>query len=310
MKIGVSVGLLAVLFSRVDAGRLWTYARGASPAWIGTALALFALTILVSAWRWALLLRAQDVSVPGTRLVASYLVAGFFNNFLPSNIGGDVIRIKDTSIQAGSKTLATTIVLVDRGVGLIGLVFVAALGATVGSVFQDPTQQVTVPVVPWLLWLGFAVSAGLSMPALLAPTAVGRLLRSLGVFHRDWVEERALRVTRALARFAQTPRALAGCFVGALLVQTLLVLFYAAIARSMQIPVSPWSLAVIVPLTLLVQLLPVSVNGFGVREATFAFHFVRVGLPVESALAVSFVGAGLVILVSLAGIPVHVARRP
>ncbi len=63
-------------------------------------------------------------------LTGSFLVATFFNNFLPSNIGGDVIRIADTASAAGSKTLATTVVLIDRGIGLLGLVLLAALGAT------------------------------------------------------------------------------------------------------------------------------------------------------------------------------------
>ena len=50
-----------------------------------------------------------------------------------------------------------------------------------------------------------------------------------------------------------------------------------------------WDLAVIVPLSFIVQMLPVSVNGFGVREATFSFYFTRVGLSMESALLVSLV---------------------
>ena len=309
LKVAVSAGLLVLLLSRIDAGRLWAYARQASPAWLGVAVALFAVTVLVSAWRWALLLAAQRVAVPTKRLVASYLVAGFYNNFLPSNIGGDVIRIRDTAPHTGSKTLATTVVLVDRGFGLLGLVFVAAMGASLGAGATDTTRQAAVPVVPWLLWLGFAVSAGVSVPALLAPAAAGWLLKPLRVFHREWVDVRVARLTGALGRFRETPRSLALCFAGAIVVQTLLVFFYLAIAWSMQIAISPWNMAVIVPVTFLVQMLPVSINGFGVREAAFALYFGRVGLPVESALAVSFVGAGLVILFSLIGVPVHLARR-
>jgi len=309
VKIAVSAGLLVLLLSWVDMGRMWAYARRASLAWLGAALVLFAMNVLVSTWRWALLMRAQQVTVRTSTLVASYLVAGFYNNFLPSNIGGDVIRIRDTAPSAGSKTLATTIVLTDRGLGLLALVFVAALGASLSSAAVGPTHQATAPVVPWLLWLGFAVSAGVSVPALLAPSAVGRLLRPLRVFHPEWVEERVGRLTRALGRFGESPGALAACFGSAVLVQALLVLFYVAVAWSMQIPVSPWNLAVIVPVTFLVQMLPVSINGLGVREATFALYFGRIGLPVESALAVSFVGAGLVMLFSLIGVPVHLARR-
>ena len=59
-----------------------------------------------------------------------YLVALFFNNLLPSNIGGDVVRISDTAKLARSKTLATTVVLLDRVMGVMALVLVAACGAT------------------------------------------------------------------------------------------------------------------------------------------------------------------------------------
>ena len=110
IKAVVSIGLLAVLFSRVDFARLWSVARQASPAWLAAALALYFLMVLASVLRWGILLRAQHVRLPYSFLTQSFLVATFFNNFLPSNIGGDVIRIADTAPAARSKTLATTVV--------------------------------------------------------------------------------------------------------------------------------------------------------------------------------------------------------
>jgi len=73
--------------------------------------------------------------------------------------------------------------------------------------------------------------------------------------------------------------------------------------------VSMWDLAVIVPVSFVVQLLPVSVNGFGVREATFTFYFTRIGQPIESALLLSLVAQALVMIFSLAGAAVYIARR-
>src|SRR5690349_55473 len=104
IKLAVSVALLALLFSRVDGRQLWASARQASIAWLLAALALYFTTVLAATWRWQLLLNAQNVSVPARRLLGSYLVATFFGNFLPSNIGGDVIRIRDTAKPAASKT--------------------------------------------------------------------------------------------------------------------------------------------------------------------------------------------------------------
>src|SRR4051812_30955566 len=110
LKLSVSIALLAVLFSRIDTGQLWSKARTASVPWLLVAMLIFVGNMITATWRWHLLLSAQGVFIATRRLVGSYLVAIFFNNFLPSNIGGDVIRISDTARQAGSKTLATTVI--------------------------------------------------------------------------------------------------------------------------------------------------------------------------------------------------------
>ena len=295
IKVAVSVGLLVLLFSRVDVSRLWSVARQASPAWLAAALLMYFGMVLASALRWGVLLRAQHVRLPFSFLTQSFLVATFFNNFLPSNIGGDVVRITDTAPAAGSKTLATTVVLIDRGLGLLGLALMAATGASLMR------RMAVGPVGPGMLWAGFGLGAIVATPALLIPETAAKLLQPLRVFHQEWVDARIAKLTYALTRFKETPTALAGCFAGAVLVQAILVLFYVAIARSMNIPIGFAELAVIVPVSFIVQMIPLSVNGFGVREATFGFYFTRLGLPLESALLVSFVGAALIMLFSLSG---------
>ena len=304
LKAAVSIALLAVLLSRVDIPRLWGIARSASTVWLAAAIALYFVMILASAWRWGLLLRAQNVRLPFRRLTSSFLVATFFNNFLPSNIGGDVLRVADTAPAAGSKTLATTVVLIDRAIGLLSLVLVAALGATLATRMAG----IIGPAGPILLWSGFAVAMLVAAPVLLAPHAVARALQPLRTFHPEWVDERLGRLTAALSRFRESPAAMGGCFAGAVFVQAVLVAFYLAIAHSMRIPVGFAELAVVVPITFIVQMLPVSMNGFGVREATFGFYFNRLGLPLESALLVSFTGAALIMLVSLSGAFAYVGR--
>lgn len=304
LKAIVSVALLALLFSRVDVARLWTVARTASIPWLVLALALYLGMILVSAWRWGLLLRAQHILYSFGSLTSSFLVATFFNNFLPSNIGGDVIRITDTAPAAGSKTLATTVVLIDRGIGLLGLALVAAMGASAGL---GPAK--VGPLGPGMLWAGFGVAAMIATPALLNPEGFTRILQPLRVLHPEWVGERLERLTAALSRFKESPASLASCFVGAIGVQVILVAFYLAIAHSLRIPITFAQLAVIVPISFVVQMVPVSMNGFGVREATFGFYFTRLGLSLESALLVSFIGAALVLLFSLSGGVTYLARQ-
>ena len=302
VKILVSAGLLWLLLGRTDTSQLWSHFRNASILWLLTALALYLAMIIVSAWRWHLLLAAQGIIARRGWLISSYLVATFFNNFLPSNIGGDVIRIRDTSPQAGSKTLATTVILMDRGIGLLGLFLVAAVGATMDTLGGHP------PVWASVLWAAFLVGVLAAGMAIMKPGVIARLLSPLRMIHQEWVEERINRLTGALARFRGEPMALLSCFAGAIAVQVILVLFYFAVGRSMGIDVPVWHLAVIVPVSFVVQMVPVSLNGLGVREATFKIYFAQIGLPIEAALAVSLMGAALVMIFSVSGAVANLTR--
>jgi len=303
-KLSVSIILLAILFSRIDVRRLWGTARLASVPWLLAALMIYGVSILASTWRWKLLLDAQDVPFRKRRLLGSFLVATFFNNFLPSNIGGDVIRIGDTARAAGSKTLATTVVLADRVLGLMALVLVAAVGATAAGRLHPAAA----PIWPVWLWAGFLLGAAASAPAVLAPDGFGRLLQPLTVFHPEWVGDRIEKLTGALSRFREQPGALAQCFFWAVFVQATMVVFYFAVAYALHLDVALSDLGVVVPISFVVQMLPVSVNGFGVREATFSFYFNRIGHPIESALLVSLVAQALIMLSSLTGAAVYVWR--
>jgi uncharacterized membrane protein YbhN (UPF0104 family) len=303
-KLSVSVVLLAILFSRIDVARLWGTARLASVGWLVAALLIYGVNIVASTWRWKLLLDAQRVSFRKRTLLGSFLVAAFFNNFLPSNIGGDVIRIGDTARAAGSKTLATTVVLADRVLGLMALVLVAAVGATAAGRLHPAAA----PIWPAWLWAGFLVGAAASAPAVLAPVGFGRLLQPLTVFHPEWVGDRIEKLIGALSRFREQPGALAQCFFGAVFVQSTMVVFYFAVAYALHLDVALSDLAVVVPISFVVQMLPVSVNGFGVREATFSFYFSRIGHPIESALLVSLAAQALIMLSSLSGAAVYVWR--
>lgn len=301
LKAALSLGLVALLLARSDVGRLWALARGANGAWIAGAIAAYAAMIGVSAWRWGVLLHAQGVHATTGRLAESFLVATFFNNFLPSNIGGDVVRVTDTAAAAGSKTLAATVVLVDRGLGVIALGLIAAAGATLARTVG--------PIGAPIVWAGLALFLTLGVVVVLKPSAVAALCAPLRRVKAEWVDIRLGRLTGALERFRNRPQALALGFAGALVVQALLVVFYAGVARSLRISIGLSDLAVVVPASLLVQMIPVSLNGLGVREATFGFYFRRLGLPLESALLVSLGGAGLVMAFSLIGAGLYASRQ-
>jgi len=303
VRLLVSAALLYFVLRSIDLAALWRRVQSMNLVWIVLALASFAFMQSVSVWRWHRLLRAQQIDVPSRTLTESIWVSLFFNNFLPSNIGGDVVRIADTASAAGSKTLATTIVLVDRVLGLIALTLVAAFAALAASF-----GGIHVPGARWL-WLIVAAGVALAIPVILIPKLTAHLLLPLRLLKRPWVDERVQRLEDAIFRFRAAPLALLGAFAGALVVQITIVAFYLLTAQGLSVPLPILLGAVLIPVSLAVQMAPLSINGFGVREAVFAFFFRRFGLPIDAAVALSLVSAGLVMGLSLVGGFMFLRRR-
>ncbi len=295
IKLAVSVGLLAYVLRQADLPRLVDHVRALDVRWLIPITGAWLLVLIVSGWRWQVLLRAQHVDVRARTLYESFLVAQFFNNFLPSNIGGDVIRVADTAAVAGSRTLATTVILVDRALGLLALFVVAALGSFVAGQRGTP-----VPGAGYL-WMVVAVSAVLSAALLAMPHLFPAMLAPLRRLEHEWIDERLIRLESAFHRFVQARLSLLQAFVGALVVQGVSVVLYLLLARAMGIPLPVLTAAVLIPVSFVVQMLPVAINGFGVREAVYIYFFTHAGLGLEPAVALSLVGAGLTVILSLSG---------
>jgi uncharacterized protein (TIRG00374 family) len=305
LKIVVSVGLLALLLSRTDGHALMTQFAHMSWKWTAAALVAYTAMLVTCSWRWRLLLQTQRINVRLGHLTQSFLVATFFNNFLPSNIGGDVIRIADTTPHTGSRTLATTVILVDRVVGLLALLGVGALASAIAA--SSGIQLIGVRY----LWLALVVLGGGLLFAFAKPDFVARIVR--GVIERSGraatFQQRGENLLRGLGRFSEEPSSLLTAFGGAVLVQGLLVVFYLCAARSLAVPFPLLAACVIVPVSMVVQMVPLSINGFGVREAVFAAFFQSLGLSVSSALALSLGAAAFIMVFSLAGGVVFLFRQ-
>jgi uncharacterized membrane protein YbhN (UPF0104 family) len=134
------------------------------------------------------------------------------------------------------------------------------------------------------------------------------MLQPLTVIHPEWVGSRISKITNMLERFGEHPGALARCFGGALFVQMSTIGFYVAVAHALHVRVAASDLAVIVPVSAVLQMLPVSFGGLGVREGAFSVYFAGIGSSAESALLLSLTATALIMLFSLSGIVSYVGR--
>jgi hypothetical protein len=305
LKLAVSLALLAYLLGGTDLQALIQRVRGGDPLLLMTAVVCYGLMLLLSTWRWRLLLAAQGYPAPLRDLSASYLVATFFNNFLPSNIGGDVIRVRDSTRLTGSMTTSLAVVAIDRILGL-GALYALALAA---FALGGPAVRHFAGARSVLLLLG--VLFGLLAYVFFLPGTARRVMGLLGLARIDWARERFEVVQAAVHVYRARLGAVWAAFLASVALQALVVLYFWAVARALHIPLPLGASFVIVPLCTLVQTVPISFNGWGVRETVFIVYFSQIGLPRDSALAFSLVGAGLIVLLSLSGAVVWTSRgRP
>src|SRR5262245_299618 len=93
LKIAVTIGLYVYIFKKVDITHLWADIRGISISYFATAILIYLFIQTVSAYRWYLLLRPLGLKTSYGKLLSFYMLGMFFNNFMPTGIGGDVFRV-------------------------------------------------------------------------------------------------------------------------------------------------------------------------------------------------------------------------
>jgi hypothetical protein len=302
IKLSVSLSLLVYLFSTTDLAALADRVRGGDMLLIGGALSLYCAMLGLATWRWRLLLRTQGFPAPLRHLSASYLVASFFNNFLPSNIGGDVVRVRDSTRLTGSTTTSLAVVLIDRILGFGALYAIAATAFLAGGA----EVRGLIGAAPALAVLGvvFAIMAYVFF----RPGTTRRVMARTGLERFAWVRARFETVQSAVHVYRERVGSVMAAFAASLTLQAMLVLFFFTVARALHIPLALSVAFLVVPMCTLVQAIPVTFNGWGIRESLFIVYFGQVGLSRESALAVSLVGTGLIVMLSLSGAIVWTSR--
>ena len=302
LKIAVSLALLAYLLSTTDLGALNERLRAADLVDLLAAVLCFVFMLALATWRWQMLLGALGAPAPMRRLTASYLVATFFNNFLPSNIGGDIVRVRDSKPLTGSMATSLAVVGIDRILGFGALYLLAAVAFVLAPAAVRGLAGARVVLLALALLFAFLAYV------FFRPGTARWLMSVTRLDSIEWAREQFEAVQGAVHAYRARVATIWVAGAASVALQALVVLYYLAIARGLGIPLPASAAFLMVPLCTLLQAVPVSFNGWGLREGLFTLYFSQVGLPRPSALAFSLVGAGLMVLLSLSGAFVWMAR--
>jgi len=297
LQIVVSAAILIWLLSKVGLRDVVTVLSSLHPGLYALAGVVFLVSIGIRAIRWYLFLTPLGVKVPPLELFWLYLVGFFWNSFLPSGFGGDVVKAIALRDSTGRGGASVTSVLAERLIGLLGT---ALLGAAIipfaPALFP---QEATIIVVGMCV----ALAAGIWVVRLDILEQIGKRLPAL----RRVVGHRWIVSTQSAIRMYDL-KALGVGLLSTIPFTLCTILDNYLVGLALGIDLSILYYALYTPIISILCLIPLSFNGLGVREYTYQVLFGMVGVPPEQAIAMALAfnilrfGAGLLGgLVSVAG---------
>ncbi len=276
VRWGGSLAMLALLFTALPFDDISRAIKSVPPRVWPAALAMYMALHLVGVTKWRLLVNSAGAELSFKTAVRAYYMGLFGNTFLPSIVGGDVVRAGVAMRSARSKSGLVLGSLIDRLLDIVGLAAVAGIGALLSPRALD----------------GQSRRIFLMLGALLAAGGIGALVMVaiLPVRRFPWkVRRKLVLVRRAVRATMQRPQALVAALLLGMLLQTLLTLlnWWLGGVIGIEIPVYVWLF--VWPLAKIAALLPLTQNGIGVREAAQAVLFAPFGVAAAKAVATGLV---------------------
>jgi uncharacterized membrane protein YbhN (UPF0104 family) len=277
----VAIGLLVYLLSQQG----WEEIRIALykiPIWrLGLALGIMFVSRFSVTARWHNLLRSADINIHFGQTARITFAGLFLTNFLPTTIGGDVIRLYGAAQMKFDAAVCTTSLIVDRLIGLFGMLMAVPFGLP--SLFDNPNAQFLSAENP----LFFSV---------LVSEKWFRKIRTkiLGILQR-FFEAIGLWINKPLA----LGKSLTWSWLHMICLFTIMHLLLDAMGESLPL----WKIAGFYSLVYLVTLIPISINGYGVQELTMTFVMSNFGgISIGSSISLALLFRTLMMLASLPGV--------
>jgi len=281
-RLCVSAGLVWWLFSRFELSGIIASLQELSPlVWLIAVLMYLAAQVL-SSIRWFILSDALSFPGPWRTYLVFYFVGMYFNLFLPTSVGGDVLKIHFLSRGEGRRLMAAWSVVGDRIFGLLAMVLLGA-GAAVLSPHILPGHFVTA------LWIGGTVT----VCGLLGLPFVQRILRGL----RPTLAERL----RGALVLWQMPRKILAVLALSFCLQALGMGAVALLGGGIGLEIPLIFYFASLPLINIATAIPISLSGVGVREGSFVYFLGLKGVQPEQALCLGILFFSIQVASSLLG---------
>lgn len=295
LRLVVSLGLLLWLMHRLEGGlaRL----EDLRPHSLWRAALIFAASTVLGAAQWSMVMRHARIELPRSRLHLLYWMGLFVNNFLPSNVGGDVLKVTDVAVKTGRVARPVAATLLDRLLGLSALVAVALLAAVALGAARPAG-------LPWWLLMAMGLPVLVICAGILSRRVGAGVIRVVGWVSRGTRGRRLALVLEEVKGYRVDPGFVLRVALLALVVQSLRVLTHVAVAQELGVPLDGrriLELFVLVPVLGVAIVLPISFNGLGLREWIATRLMPAAGIGAEAAFALELATYLVQVGVSLVG---------
>jgi hypothetical protein len=300
LRIGLGVGILALLLTQIDIGAAL---RAVVEARVDLLVLGFVIVFgsrLLAGVRWYVLLRGRHAAVTLAGLLRLMFVADFVGYFMPGSLGVEVLRVYGMAKTTADPALSATSVVVERVVALIILVLLVLVGLA-GRPLALP------PEIGRLAWL-FLGALLVGILAIMARPTRSLALRLLPGKRLARIRRGVERVFAALDSYRAQPWLIAASFLLALIFQLMRCASLMVGAAALGHPLPFTFVLVVYPVMLLVSLLPITIAGLGVREAGFVYFLGLGGMPAEVALPLALIQRIFTIVATLPGAWWYVRR--
>jgi hypothetical protein len=294
LKAAVTALLFYLIFRNVDIHQFWQTMRNASVGVLAVAFLILWGAHYICVLRWRLLMGPLMPVLPMSRLFGIYCIGLFFNLAFPTLVGGDVVKAyyagKPTKRYAQSFAAA----FLDRDSGMLALMLIASLAAIL---YPVDVPGVPIPLIIWSVFVAFI----LANLAIFAPFLHRHVTGILQCMNMTRVAGKVDAVSSAFQVMRREPRVLLGSLAISLLNQIIYISINWLMARGLHLEVPIVQFFIFIPIITLVSMIPVSLNGMGLREYAFLSLFSSIGIARESCIALGLLSSAVIIVSAIPG---------
>jgi len=258
--------------------------------------------IWITAVRWNTLLGTQKVKLGTTTLTLTVLIGFFFNNFLPTSIGGDVFRTYDAAKKANIPIeTSASIIIVERFSGIISASTYAIIALFLGFTAIG-NQSFIIPVIIFFITC-IIIAFIILNPSILR---LNKLINRIKFLKK--VKQKLANIYFTFLSFKKFKWVLVRVLIYSFLLQFAVILNYFLAAKSLGINLNLTAFIFIVPVVTIIAMVPISIGGIGIRENTLVFIMTAMGVGSEQAAICALLIFLMLIFIGIIGVIIYSIR--